>query len=134
MLPQDLAAGLVADPRNHLLLPEYRQIELYTKRKVLQFAEAQGEPDFMDWVAGVCGAFMALDAFLECEHFPGEAGPSWERYLALPRGDQMGKLVAELYRILRVARAVAFHPHGHIRGRKRRPQIQRRDQPLGADA
>ncbi len=114
MLPHDLAAGLVAGPRNRLLLPEYRQIELYSKRKTLHFAEPQAAPDFQDRVAGACGAFMALDAFLESQHFAGESGPSWERYLALPRASLLDKLVAELYRVLRVARAVAFHPHGHI--------------------
>jgi hypothetical protein len=114
MLPHDLAAGLVAGPRNHLLLPEHRQIELYSKRKTLHFAEPQAAPDFQDRVSGVCSAFMALDAFLESQHFPGESGPSWQRYLALPRACLLEKLVAELYRILRVARAVAFHPHGHI--------------------
>jgi len=114
MLPHDLAAGLIVGPRNHLLLPEYRQIELYSKRKTLHFAEPRPAPDFQDRVAGVCGAFMALDAFLESVHFAGENGPAWERYLALPRASLLDKLVAELYRILRVARAVAFHPHGHI--------------------
>ena len=45
---------------------------------------------------------------------PAKAAPSWQRYLILPRAATLDKLVAELYRILRVARAVAFHPHGHI--------------------
>ena len=57
---------------------------------------------------------MALDAFLESQHFAGESGSSWERYQNLPRASLLDKLVAEFYRILRVARAVAFHPHGHI--------------------
>ena len=114
MLPHDLAAGLIAGPRNRLLLPEYRQIELYSKRKTLHFAAAEPVPDFQERVAGVCGAFMALNAFLESQHFPGESGPSWQRYLSLPRTAMLDKLMAELYRILRIARAVAFHPHGHI--------------------
>lgn len=114
MQPHDLAAGLIAGPRNHLLLPEYRQIELYSKRKTLHFAEPGPVPDFQDRVSGVCAAFMALDAFLKSQHFAGESGQAWERYLALPRASQLDKLVAEHYRILRVARAVAFHPHGHI--------------------
>ena len=114
MLPHDLAAGLIAGPRNHLLLPEHRQIELYSKRKSLQFAEPEPAPEFLERVSAVCGAFMALDAFIESQHFAGESGPSWQRYLNLPRTSQLGKLVAELYRILRVARAVCFHPHGHI--------------------
>ncbi len=114
MLPHDLASGLIAGPRNHLLLPEYRQIELYAKRKTLHFAEPEPALQFKDRVAGVCAAFMALDAFLESVHFAGDSSASWQRYLALPRGSQLDKLLAELYRILRVARAVAFHPHGHI--------------------
>ena len=46
MLPHDLAAGLIAGPRNRLVLPEYRQIELYSKRKTLHFAEAEPVPRF----------------------------------------------------------------------------------------
>jgi hypothetical protein len=114
MLPHDLAAGLVAGPHNRLMLPEYRQIELYSKRKTLHFAAVAPAPEFQDRVTGVCAAFMALDAFLESRHFPGESGPSWQRYLSLPRSAMLDKLAAELYRVLRVARTVAFHPHGHI--------------------
>ena len=37
-LLHDLIAGLTAGPDSRPLLPEYRQIELYTKRKTLSFA------------------------------------------------------------------------------------------------
>jgi hypothetical protein len=115
MLLHDLTAGLCAGPRNRLSLPEYRQIELYSKRKTLHFAPAEpSSGEVTQRVGGICAAFMALDAYLESQHFPGESGPSWERYRNLPRSTLTDKLVAELYRILRVARAVAFHPHGHI--------------------
>jgi hypothetical protein len=114
MLPQDLAAGLIAGPRNRLSLPEYRQIELYSKRKTLHFAVAGPAPEFQERVSGACGAYMALDAFLESRHFAGESGPSWQRYLSLPRASLLDRLAGELYRILRIVRSVAFHPHGHI--------------------
>jgi hypothetical protein len=114
MLLHDLAASLAAGPRNRLALPEYRQIELYSKRKSLHFAAPEPADGLYQRVGGVCGAFMVLDAYLESQRFPGEAGPSWQRYLSLPRSTMTEKLVAELYRILRIARAVAFHPHGHI--------------------
>jgi hypothetical protein len=93
-----------------LSLPEYRQIELYTKKKNLSFAvhppvDAAPVPP----IAGVVRAFAALDG-----HLGGGERPSWQTYLELPRATALHKLVAELYRILRVARRIAFHPQGHM--------------------
>ncbi len=39
---------------------------------------------------------------------------SWQKYLALPRATTTEKMVAEIYRILRVFRISAIHRDGHI--------------------
>ncbi|MDR3518139.1 MAG: hypothetical protein P4M00_20260 [Azospirillaceae bacterium] len=114
-LLEDLAIDLAAGVANRLSLPEYRQIELYSHRKALKFAEADaGPPIPVPAIAGACRAFLILDAVLAAHHAAMEGETSWQRYRALPRTTMNEKLVAELYRILRVARLVAFHPKGHV--------------------
>lgn len=114
-LPHDLIAGLTAGPDSRPLLPEYRQIELYTKRKSLSFAAPEPPLEVpMPRIASVCRAFMVLDAVLEGQSLWSETVSSWQRYLALPRATMTDKVAAELYRILRVARAVLFHSQGHL--------------------
>lgn len=106
----DLVADLSTGSGNRLSLPEYRQIELYSKKKSLTFADAKPASEVpVPAISGACRSFLVLDALL------GESAASlWQKYLSLPRTTMTGKLVAELYRILRVVREVAFHPHGHI--------------------
>lgn len=114
-LPHDLAAALAAGAGNRLSLPEYRQIELYSKRKTLAFAEAGGAPALpLAEVAGLCRAFLLLDAVLG-PHSPDDERPaSWQRYRDLPRAGATERLVAELYRLLRLVRIAAFHPRGEV--------------------
>jgi hypothetical protein len=111
----DLIAVLSAGSPNPLALPEYRQIELYSKRKALTFAAPEashGVP--LDRIAGVCRAFMVLDAVLASRNQSVEGMASWQWYLELPRTTQTDRMVAELYRVLRVARTVAFDPQSVI--------------------
>lgn len=111
----DLVADLSAASSSRLSLPEYRQIELYSKRKSLVFATGADAPPSP--VAGACRAFLVLDAFLAAQT-PSAGEPStWRRYLDLPRASTLDRLVAEIYRVLRVARTVAFYPDGEIETR-----------------
>jgi hypothetical protein len=114
----DLLADLSAGTGNRLVLPEYRQIELYSRRKPLHFAAeaATGAP--VPAVAGLCRAFLVLEAYLASRTPTDEAKPSWQRYLDLPRASVTDKIVAQLYRILRVARVVAFHPQSVLETRE----------------
>lgn len=110
-----LAADAAFGWPRRLALPEHRQIELYTKRKALGFLAEEPPSDLpLSAVAAVCRAALLMDAVL-CGRHPGAPGrTSWQRYLDLPKASRADKIVAELYRILRVARTVAFHHHGHV--------------------
>jgi hypothetical protein len=102
-------------------LPEYRQIELYTKRKKLSFAELPSVPadhDELPDTLGVRLASMLLEATLDAtdtELFEGKT--SWQKYLALPRRNQTDKLVAEVFRILRIFHIAATHATGRLESR-----------------
>ncbi len=111
----DLVAELSAGSPNRLSLPEYRQIELYSKRKSLSFAPAAtdgGRP--LGRIAGVCRSFLVLDAFLAAHSLTDDDRASWPRYQALPRNTPTERVVGELYRVMRVVQTVAFHPQGIV--------------------
>lgn len=111
----DIMNALSAPKLMRSILPEYRQIELYTKRKSLAFAnEHTGPRTAIPFVTELYRAFMTLDTYLAARISFTESQTSWERYSVLPRATMTDKVVAELYRMLRVVRLVAFHQHGHI--------------------
>lgn len=92
--------------------PEYRQIELYSKHRTLAVAAPEQVSPALAPLVAVCNAFAALDAVLARDAT--EAVTSWQRYLALPRNSRLDKVVAELYRVLRVARILSLHSLGHV--------------------
>ena len=97
--------------------PEYRQIELYTKRKKLAFLEEPSEPPAAARPPNPLGALVAfalLDAELESRNLALEGKPLWQKYLALPRKTTTDKLVAEVYRILRLYRTGLLHTDGRF--------------------
>jgi hypothetical protein len=111
--------NLLADSRKSFghgwSLPEYRQIELYTKRKKLAFRDPPPAPEYPAGTLGVHVAALLLESFLAGRDAALlEGRSSWERYLALPRRTATDKLVAEVYRILRVFRVAATHRDGHL--------------------
>jgi hypothetical protein len=102
-------------------VPEYRQIELYTKKKKLAFAECGADAAGRYQVKGTLSTgmtFMLLDSFL-ASHDPSlmEGMKSWQKYLSLPRKTTADKLVAEVYRILRVYKIALSHKDGLIEAR-----------------
>ena len=107
------AAMAEAAPRR-LALPEHRQIELYTRRKSLEFEAPDEDRVPYAQLAGVVGAFHRLETLLAARHFDGEPRPSWAFYTALPRDTPGDKLASQLYRILRIVKLVLFDPHGHV--------------------
>ena len=81
-LVNDLVNDLAAGSKNRLSLPEYRQIELYTKRKSLSFAEPEPAARRRCRDRGVCRAFFVLDAYLASAT---PADRRRDRVAALPR-------------------------------------------------
>jgi hypothetical protein len=96
-------------------LPEYRQIELYTKRCKLPFAVTGTELETQIDSIGLHAAAMLLEAFLvrsDVELMEGMS--SWEMYQALPKATAIEKMVAEIFRIFRIYRICAVHQDGHM--------------------
>lgn len=94
---------------------EYRQIELYSRKRKLEFLPPPapaGDPLARLAPARLAGQCLA-------EHFAAddplllEGKDSWQRYLDLPRRHTGERVVAELYRILRIVRIVSLHRDAH---------------------
>ena len=100
--------------RQHL--PEYRQVEFYTRKKRLGFSPAvaeAGRPRLRGALATEM-AFQLLEGLLTSHQPALEGLTSWQRYLALPRSTAIDKLVAEVYRILRVHHLALVMPEGRL--------------------
>ncbi|TRW89613.1 hypothetical protein [Candidatus Methylobacter oryzae] len=111
--------NLLAENRTHFgaawSLPEYRQVELYTKRKKLPFSAATPTNEDVADSLGLHVATLLLESFLASKDAELMEGlSSWQKYLALPRTTASEKMVAEVYRILRLYRIAAIHRDGHI--------------------
>jgi hypothetical protein len=101
---------------NRWSVPEYRQIELYTKKKKLAFSGFDQDASDIYQAKGTLStsvAFMLLDNFLASQD-PSlmEGKTSWQKYLSLPRKTNIEKLVAEVYRILRIVKIAMSHKDG----------------------
>ena len=112
-----LAPHLVVASATSLSMPEHRQLEMYSRPLQLTFAEDErGELPIAE-IAGACRAFVALDAAIAPRDAEQEGGTSWQRYRRLPRGNGIDKIVAELFRALRLIWVVATDRVGHIEWR-----------------
>lgn len=117
--PESLLAGVASLSGGRLPLPEYRQIELYSKPKKLRFAPEARADGGLDGLLAARIAFHLLDdhfAAADPELLEGLGG--WERYLALPRRTTLDKVIAEIYRILRICQVAGLHPQGHREARE----------------
>lgn len=109
-----LAADLAAGSMSTLALPQHRQLEMYSRPMLLSFAEAETTELPLAEIAGALRAFNALDAAIGPRDAECEGGVSWQRYRALPRRSGTEKLVAELFRALRLIWACIADRSGHI--------------------
>ncbi|MET0386502.1 MAG: hypothetical protein ABW321_11115 [Polyangiales bacterium] len=96
---------------------EYRELDLYDRAKRLSFRE-RSEPEspasVTTRIAAARFAQHALDDLLAArEPALSEGVTSWQRYLALPRATRIDKMVAEVFRIMRILRIALAHPSGH---------------------
>jgi hypothetical protein len=114
-LLNDMVADYSERFGKRLSLPEYRQIEIYARKKRVPIAQDRGNaPPAIAGMLGLGTAFMLLDGFYQSRDIGLEGKPLWERYLALPRRSTTDKLVAEVYRILRIIRLTCLHAPDHI--------------------
>jgi len=99
-----------------VLLPEYRQIELYSKKKSLAVAEdAEAErAEAVRTTAMLSDTFGLLDAALGAPLGDPDPMASWRKYRGLDRSSALGKLTAEAYRALRVFRSAVTHETGRV--------------------
>lgn len=100
----------------HLSLPEYRQIELYSKKRALTFAE-DSEAELAEAeaaIAALAQVFAVLDAALGEQLDSPEPMAVWRKVRALPRRNGIDKLTAEIYRTLRIFHAAGWHETGRV--------------------
>jgi hypothetical protein len=98
--------------RHHI--PEYRQVELYSKKKKLTFSTEPANEKWPGSALSTEAAFMLLETCLISRDMSLEDKTSWQKYLALPRGTVAEKLVAEVYRLLRIHHIAGVHQEGHM--------------------
>ncbi|WP_297468742.1 hypothetical protein [Acidithiobacillus sp.] len=83
--------------------PEYRQLELYSTKKKLPYAQdSESDAKRQRGSFSIEMAFAALEGALTLAHPEIEGLPSWKKYLALNKKTAMDKVVAEVYRVLRI--------------------------------
>jgi hypothetical protein len=100
---------------NKVRLPEYRQIELYTKPRALSFDEPPlPEEAPMERIAAVARAAVVLEAALAGLYPTDLPLTAWARSKELPNTTPIEKIVIQLHRVTRLVRMIAFHQHGQV--------------------
>lgn len=94
--------------------PEYRQLELYSKKKKLAYARSGDEAAGQRGSFSLEMAYAALEGALTLAQPEIEGLPSWKKYLALNKKNAMDKVVAEVYRILRIHHLAWVNRDGHF--------------------
>lgn len=122
-LPADLLLGYGrTNGRAARHMPEYRELDIYDRSKHLTFVDeaASGptrtEQAVAERVSALRIAHHALsDALAARDPLLWEGdGSSWQRYLQLPRTTLTDKMVAEVFRMLRIVHIAATHAQGHV--------------------
>lgn len=118
-----------------LLLPEYRELEMYTSKRRHDGGVHAGEavsdgqarapdPALLSQVLPSWITLHILESSFEVTAAtPLEGLTSWQRYQALPRRSLAEKIVAESYRLLRMVRVALQHPQGVLRGSGQRIEL-----------
>jgi hypothetical protein len=100
---------------NRLRLPDYRQIELCSKRKALSFEEAAPSDEApMERIAATARAALVFEAALAGVYPTHHPLTAWARCKEMPKTTPTEKVLSELHRVTRILRKIAFHPHGHV--------------------
>jgi len=100
---------------NKVRLPEHRQIELYTKPRILTFDEPPlPEEAPLERIASVARAAVVFEATLAGLYPTDLPLTSWARAKDLPKTSMVEKVALQLHRVTRILRLISFHPHGQV--------------------
>jgi hypothetical protein len=100
---------------NKVRLPDYRQIELYSKSRLLTFDEPPlPEEAPLERIAALARAAVVFEATLAGLHPTDLPLTSWARAKELPKTTLIEKITIQLHRLTRIIRLIAFHPHGQV--------------------
>jgi len=118
-LPRELLSSLGSARAEQVrCLPEFRELDLYDRSKHLAFAAEELSPECAAAalrIAQARAAWHALSDFVAGREVGlGEGSTAWQRYQQLPRNHTTDKLVAEVFRILRIVHLSATHPEGRV--------------------
>ena len=113
-----------------LLLPEQRELEMYTSKRRTGTSETMVDADARirhELLPHVMPSWLTLQ-LVEASFTLGdgthlEGMTSWQRYLALPRKSVAQKVIAESYRLLRIVRVSLQHPAGELKGTEQRIEL-----------
>lgn len=113
---QDIVAAFRGHFSAHCHLPEHRHMEPYTRPRRLTFAEpAPAERRVSgDLIFALTSAYSLLSDWYEGQNPELATLGSWQRYLALPKRTSSEKLMAEIFRTLRILRVAATQRNGRI--------------------
>ena len=118
-----------------LLLPEYRELEMYTSKRRHDGGVHAGGGDSDGLSPALDPALLSQllpswitlhileSSFAVTQANPLEGLTSWQRYQALPRRSLAEKIVAESYRLLRIVRVALQHPQGVLKGNGQRIEL-----------
>lgn len=99
-----------------IVLPEHRQIDMYSKKKNLPIAEdfERESADAEKVVKELAEVFSRFDAALGAGADPDDPASTWKAYQDLPRSSGLDRLTGEAYRTLRVFMVATRHPTGRV--------------------
>lgn len=113
---QDMVAAFQSRFGNLCHLPEHRHMEPYTRPRRLTF-EPQGMAERHvsgELILALTSAYHLLADWYEGQNPELATLGSWQFYLALPKRSSTEKLMAEIFRTLRIVRVAATQRNGSI--------------------
>lgn len=102
-------------------LPEHRHMEPYTRPRRLAFADPEAATERHipgHLILALTSAYSLLADWYESQDPEQATLGSWQRYLALPKRTGSEKLMAEVFRTLRIVRLAAIQRNGRIEVRE----------------
>lgn len=114
---QEMVAAFRARFGELCRMPEHRHMEPYTRPRRLAFADPEVATERQvpgHLILALTSAYNLLADWYECQNPELATLGSWPRYLALPKRTGSEKLMAEIFRTLRIVRLAAIQSNGYI--------------------